>query len=402
MSSRETDTPDIQLPSGFRFAGVHSGLKETANDVAMIVCDAPSTAAGVYTQNLVRAASIDWNRQITPSSVIRGVVINSGNANACTGLQGKQDNRQMASTAAESLGCDAEQVLVLSTGVIGKPLDMDCVCPGIQRAVSQAGPEPQNFLAAADGIMTTDRFRKTDSQTVSIGRSSGTITGMAKGAGMIGPNMATLLAIIVTDWYLSPQTADQVLRNAVNASFNCISVEGHTSTNDAVVLLSSSSGTPVREIDQVTQFQDALTETCIGLARKIPSDGEGASHAIEIRVRGTMTDSDADLIARTVANSALVKTAFTGADPNWGRIVSAAGYSGIEFQLDETSLKLNGHPVFESGQPTPFNAMEVSKDLKLNFDSKIDLCVGSGPGQATHWTSDLTVDYVRLNSEYTT
>ena len=402
MNTQNTDPTEIRLPAGFRFAGIHCGIKETAADLAVISCDAPATVAGVYTQNLVRAASIDWNRQITPSSTLAGIVVNSGNANACTGEQGQRDNQQMASTAAESLGCDADQVLVLSTGVIGQPLPMKCITPGIRQAFSQVGNETADFLGAADAIMTTDRFRKTSSRTVSLGQSNGIITGMAKGAGMIGPNLATMLAILVTDCYLSPQDADELLRNAVNDSFNCISVEGHTSTNDAVLLLSSSRGTPLREAGQVAAFETALTDTCIELARQIPADGEGASHVVEIRVEGTPADIDADRVARTIAQSALVKTAFTGADPNWGRIISAAGYSGVEFELTETSLTLNGHTVFEAGQPTPFDPAAVSRDLRKNRDAVVVLCLGQGPGRATHWTSDLTVDYVRLNSEYTT
>ncbi|MCH2180393.1 MAG: bifunctional glutamate N-acetyltransferase/amino-acid acetyltransferase ArgJ [Mariniblastus sp.] len=402
MNPQTTDSTEIRLPTGFRFAGVHSGIKETAKDLAIIACDAPSTAAGVYTQNLVRAASIDWNRQITPSSIAAGIVINSGNANACTGGQGHRDNQQMAATAAEALGCEADQVLVLSTGVIGQSLPMDCVDPGIRQAASSAGNKTTDFLDAADAIMTTDRFRKTCFRAFSCGDSSGVITGMAKGAGMIGPNMATMLSILVTDCYLSPQDADHLLRKAVNVSFNCISVEGHTSTNDAVLLLSSSQGTPLREAGQVAAFEAALTETCVDLARQIPADGEGASHVIEIRIDGAKTDTDADRIARTIAQSALVKTAFTGADPNWGRIVSAAGYSGVEFDLAETALTLNGHTVFESGQPAPFDPAAVSQDLRQNRDAQVVLSVGQGPGRATHWTSDLTVDYVRLNSEYTT
>ncbi len=401
-NSKANDISDIQLPRGFRFAGVHSGLKTSDLDITAIVCETASTAAGVYTQNLVHAASIDWNRQITPNSNICAVVINSGNANACTGLQGKQDNQQMALTASQSLGCSAEQILILSTGVIGQCLPMDCINSGIQTAVSTAGIDPNDFLNAADGILTTDRFRKVHSQTISIGDSQGTIAGMAKGAGMIGPNMATMLCILMTDWQLTPQLADQTLRNAVNASFNCISVDGHTSTNDAVILLSNSQGTPLNGADQTAAFQHALTETCISLARKIPSDGEGASHLIEILVHGTTNDADANRVARTIASSALVKTAFTGADPNWGRIVSAAGYAGISFNLNETSLQLNGHTVYELGQPVPFDTTTVSQDLRNNFESKVELCVGTGTGQATHWTSDLTVDYVRLNSEYTT
>ena len=399
-STRETD--ELQLPSGFQFSGIHCGLKESANDLSVILCDAPSTAAGVYTQNLVRAASIDWNRNITPTPSIRAVVINSGNANACTGDQGERDNAAMAAAVAKTIGCEPEQIATLSTGIIGHPLPMDRITSGIQMALAEAGSEQQHFLNAVDGIMTTDRFRKTHSESLTMDGSRGVIAGMAKGAGMIGPNMATMLAVVMTDWYLPPQIADQALKKAVDASFNCISVEGHTSTNDAVLLLSSSVGRPIHQTEQIQAFEAALTDSCIALARQIPSDGEGASHLIEIRVRGTQENREADRIARTVANSALVKTAITGADPNWGRIVSAAGYAGVDFNIETTSLQLNGHSLFEAGQPIPFDAAVVSDALSSSFTSLIELRLGSGPGQATHWTSDLTVDYVRLNSEYTT
>lgn len=402
MTAQTTNSSEIRLPSGFRFAGTHSGVKASAKDLAVIACDSPATATGVYTQNLVRAASIDWNRQITPSSTVAGVVINSGNANACTGEQGKRDNQQMAATTAAALGCEADQILVLSTGVIGQSLPMDRLTPGIPEAVSQVGAESPSFLDAADAIMTTDRFRKISSRSFTCDGANLCIAGMAKGAGMIGPNLATMLAILVTDCYLSPRDADRALRSAATASFNCISVEGHTSTNDAVLLLSSSQGTPLREPQQLLEFEANLTETCIDLAKQIPADGEGATHVIEIRVEGATENADADRIARTIAQSALVKTAFTGADPNWGRIVSAAGYAGVAFDLSECSLTLNGHTVFRAGQPTPFDASVVSKDLRQNRDAQVVLSVGQGTGQATHWTSDLTIDYVRLNSEYTT
>lgn len=402
MTDPTHETDELQLPFGFQFSGIHCGLKESANDLSVILCDAPSTAAGVYTQNLVRAASIDWNRNITPTPSIRALVINSGNANACTGDQGVRDNAEMAANVAKTIGCEPEQIATLSTGIIGYPLPMDRITSGIQTALSEAGSERRDFLNAVDGMMTTDRFRKTHSQSLTIGGAHGVITGMAKGAGMIGPNMATMLAVVMTDWYLPPQVADRVLKKAVDASFNCISVEGHTSTNDAVLLLSSSGGQPIHQTEQIQAFEAALTDSCIALARKIPSDGEGASHLIEIHVRGTQENREADRIARTVANSALVKTAIAGTDPNWGRIVSAAGYAGVDFNIETTSLQLNGHGLFEAGQPIPFDATVVSDALSSSFTSLIELQVGSGPGQATHWTSDLTVDYVRLNSEYTT
>ena len=226
---------------------------------------------------------------------------------------------------------------------------------------------------------------------------------MAKGAGMIGPRMATMLGVVMTDAKISAEVAQQILDTATAASFNRISVEGHMSTNDAVLLMASGkSGASISTDADVQQLSNAVTEACVELAKMIPADGEGATHLIQIDVQGAKTDDDADQIARTVAASALVKTAATGNDPNWGRIVSAVGYAGVSLQANEINLKLNGFELFNAGQPVTFDAAEVSKSIGDNFEMMIELSVGSGSGKARHWTSDLTVDYVRFNSEYTT
>lgn len=220
---------------------------------------------------------------------------------------------------------------------------------------------------------------------------------------MIGPNMATMLAVMMTDANLSPKDAQSVLADAADRSFNRISVEGHTSTNDALLLIcSGESGIQIKSDNSLSRFTDELTASCIELAKRIPSDGEGASHLVSINVTGAQSESDADQVARTIAASALVKTAITGADPNWGRIVSAAGYAGVEMTIEQTDLLLNGNVLFKRGQPVPFDATSVSQSMASQFETCIDLNIGSGPGSATHWTSDLTVDYVRFNSEYTT
>jgi glutamate N-acetyltransferase/amino-acid N-acetyltransferase len=231
---------------------------------------------------------------------------------------------------------------------------------------------------------------------------------MAKGAGMIGPNMATMLAILMTDAKLTPEIAQPMLQRIADRSFNCISVEGHTSTNDALLLVASGSvraeldRSDLEEAGFVSTLESELTRLAIELATKIPSDGEGATHLIEIQVTGADTDSDADRIARSVANSALVKTAILGGDPNWGRIVSAAGYCGVAFEPAKVSLHLNGFELFRAGTPVPFNAKEVSDSIRSNFSTRVDLKIGNGDGNAKHWTSDLTIDYVKFNSEYTT
>ena len=394
----------MNLPKGFRYSGVTAGVKASGKkDVALIVSDDGAAAAGVYTQNIVRASSIDWNVAITPSDQLRAIVVNSGNANACTGDEGVSNNRQMAAATSAALGVTPEQVAVLSTGVIGVQLPMEKIENGIQEAVSGLADGEADFRAASEAITTTDKSPKTAQATVTVGGESITIAAMAKGAGMIGPRMATMLGVVMTDAKITPEVAQKVLDTVVAASFNRISVEGHMSTNDAVLLMASGkSGVQISSDADVKQLSAAITEVCIELAKLIPADGEGATHLIQIDVQGTETDDAADQIARTVAASALVKTAVTGNDPNWGRIVSAVGYAGVALQAEQINLKLNGFELFSAGQPVAFEAAEVSKSIGDNFETQIELSVGTGSGKAMHWTSDLTVEYVRFNSEYTT
>ena len=392
------------LPLGFKYSGVSCNIKASAApDLALISTNHPSVAAGVYTQNVVRAASIDWNRELTPTESFQAVVINSGNANACTGQQGIDDNKQMARLAAQAIGAEANHILVLSTGVIGHLLPMDKVSNGIASAASGLSNTQNSFENASQAILTTDKGPKTTFGSLNLDGSKINIAGMAKGAGMIGPNMATMLAIMMTDARISPANAQSVLADVARKSFNRISVEGHTSTNDALLLIcSGQSEVEINSEDHLKKFEASLTESCIDLAKRIPSDGEGATHLVAIEIKGAKNEAQADQAARTIAMSALVKTAITGADPNWGRIVSAAGYSGVEMLIEQTDLAINGHYVFRNGQPIEFDAATVSKSMSENFETKIQLKIGSGTGSAMHWTSDLTTEYVRFNSEYTT
>lgn len=400
----------MHLPKGFRFAGVSAGIKSRAGakDVALIVSDTPCTAAGVYTTNQIVAAPVVLSRSRTPSNRLRGIVINSGNANACTGTQGDKDAAEMTALAAKSVklqGQSSEQdFLVMSTGIIGRHLPMDKIRTGITQAATELGSSETHFLNACDGIMTTDAFRKIADRTAWSSQGTHALVGMCKGAGMIGPKMATMLAIVVTDAPLDCFQAQRMLQAAANRSFNCISVEGHMSTNDSLVLLAS---TPTEDRPALSDadaaiFEAELTELCIELAKKIPDDGEGATHLIEIQIRGANTDADADAIARSIALSNLVKTAITGGDPNWGRIVSAAGYAGVPIQPKRTALKINALPLFDAGEPLPFDAKTVSQSIRSQKLTLIELQVGLGPGTATHWTTDLNSEYVRFNSEYTT
>lgn len=392
-----------ELPLGFLFGSFASGVKPSGKrDLAIIATESTAAMAGVYTQNVVCATSIDWNRAITPSKDFRGIVVNSGNANACTGQQGKVDNETMAGDVAELFGAQAEQFGVLSTGVIGVPLPMEKVRSGISLAFDGIGDQMQDFQNAALAITTTDKSSKIVVDQIEIEGQQIRIAAMAKGAGMIGPNMATMLAIVCTDAMIDASTIQAKLQCVANESFNSISVEGHTSTNDALMLISSQKLKPISSEIGVASFWQKLTSVCVELAKQVPADGEGATHLIQIDVDGAASKEDAERIARTVASSNLVKTAVTGADPNWGRIVSAAGYSGRQIDLKHTTLKLNGHTVFENGEPIAFSEAIVSDSMRSNFETMIHLKVGVGPGAAVHWTSDLTVDYVRFNSEYTT
>jgi glutamate N-acetyltransferase/amino-acid N-acetyltransferase len=393
------------LPRGFRAAGIYSGVKENASrkDLSLVVSDLPAAGVGVYTQNVVYGAPVKLNRERTPSAAIRAVVINSGVANACTGEQGYRDAQRMAALAAETCGAAPEQVLVMSTGVIGRLLPMDKIAAGIAQAATRLADTPEALICAAQGMMTTDTRHKIVSREIQLGHGPVRVTAMAKGAAMIGPNMATMLALVMTDAALDVDDAQHALRDAADESFNCISVEGHTSTSDTVLLLANgAAGGPPLKGSEFAKFQATLVEVCEDLAQSIPADGEGATHLITVEVHGCRTRDDAVKIAKTIADSPLVKTAVAGADPNWGRIVSAAGYAGVDFDPDRVSLHLNGALLYERGVPVPFDEQVVSDDMQAHRNVGIVLLLEEGHCSARFWTSDLTAEYVRLNADYRT
>lgn len=399
------------LPKGFRFAGVSAGIKSRpgAKDVTLIVSDAPASAAGVYTQNQVVAAPVIVCRGRTPLTGARAIVVNSGNANACTGARGLEDAKKMCELAAVEATKSSQssiapgQVLVMSTGVIGRFLPMDRIQDGVRQAASLLAEGQPAFLDASDGILTTDAGRKVTTRSYEHAGRSINIAGMAKGAGMIGPNMATMLCCVLTDAPLEPKQVQQLLQHAANKSFNNISVEGHTSTNDTMLLMANGvAGGPILTGNEEAIFTEHLEAMCIELAKQIPADGEGATHLIEVDVRGARNDADARIIAHTVACSNLVKAAVFGGDPNWGRIVSAAGYAGVPIEGTRLALTLNSIELFRGGEPVAFNAKAASLAIRNSHTTHILLTVGDGPGTCRHWTSDLTLDYVRFNSEYTT
>ncbi|HVX14382.1 MAG TPA: bifunctional glutamate N-acetyltransferase/amino-acid acetyltransferase ArgJ [Pirellulales bacterium] len=394
----------IALPRGYRMAGVYAGVKRNQDklDLGLIVSDRPATAAGVYTQNLVFAAPVKLDRSRTPSDRIRAVVVNSGNANACTGERGDRDAARMAELAAGVAGATADQGLVLSTGVIGEFLPMEKIEAGVAAAAAHLAADEDALVAAARAMLTTDTRHKLASRVVNIAGEEVRIVGMAKGAAMIGPRMATMLGLILTDAALAPATAQQALSAAVEDSFNCISVDGHMSTNDTVLLLANGAAGPRLSDGDLKRFQDALDEVCGELARAIPADGEGATHLVTINVRGCATRASAHRIAKTVAESPLVKTAIAGADPNWGRIVSAAGYAGVPFNPAGVTLRVNGIQLYHAGSPVDFDADRVSNSIRDEYETRVELDFSEGGASVRFWTTDLTAEYVRLNADYHT
>lgn len=401
------------LPKGFQVAGVHCGVKKQAGvlDLALFVSDQPCTAAAVFTQNKVVGAPVKVSRARVPRNSTRAVIINSGNANACTGEKGDADARWMTAEVAGQLGCEADDVLVCSTGVIGQFLPLEKLIAGIPTAFEQLASTPDAFHSVARAMMTTDTVPKQAVRETEWQGQPVRISGCAKGAAMIGPNMATMLSVIMTDAALTPDEADRMLRAAVNQSFNSISVEGHMSTSDTVILLARNPDhSPSRQLvvgeptasGRLGEFQSDLNDLAAELAQAIIRDAEGANHFITIDVTGAKSREEAHRIAKTVAEGPLVKTAIAGGDPNWGRIVSAVGYSGVAIEESEISLRLNGTLLYEAGTPLPFDARAVSKFLKDNRDVSIELILSQGDASVRFWTSDLTAEYVRLNADYTT
>lgn len=387
------------LARGYRFAGIVSGLRSEPDrrDIAVIVSDAPAAAAGVFTQNCVCAAPVQVSRDRLPRPDARAIVVCSGNANACTGEQGLADARRMAQLVAGELQCAPEQVLVASTGVIGRPLPMPILEAGVPKATREVATGRDAFSNAAHAILTTDTGIK-----IATRQTPGfAVTGFAKGAAMIGPNMATMLGFVLTDAAVAPADLHRILKGAAEQSFNSISVEGHTSTNDTVFLLANGSGPPLAGAD-LEAFANEVRQVCVELARKIILDAEGAEHLITIEVEGCRTDAEAKTIAKTIAESALVKTAVFGSDPNWGRVVSAAGYSGVPFEEKDLSLWMGDLLLYRAGTPLPFDASAASSYLKHNREVHFRLRFALGAARCTFYTSDLTTEYVKLNADYTT
>jgi glutamate N-acetyltransferase / amino-acid N-acetyltransferase len=397
----DADLFDVQ---GFRAGAVHAGLKKRRRDVTLIASDRPSTCAGVFTQNAVVAAPILVSRETVKVGTARAIVCNSGCANACTGEQGLKDARRMQEITASLLGIKPSEVLVASTGVIGHLLNMEKVETGITGAFGQLDENERG--AAAEGIMTTDTVAKQIVIEVPIGNRSFRLGGIAKGSGMIAPNMATMLGFFVTDAGCDGATLQKAVKESVDETFNMVSVDHDTSTNDCVMVLANGASqlTVGKEIP-LPVFKQAFDYVAMHLAKTIARDGEGATKLILATVNGAATKKDARLAAKSIINSPLVKSAVHGADPNWGRILCAVGYSGAKVELDQVVLKVGSETeqieLLTRGEPLAFNR-EQARTLLLGEQIHINVDLGLGTQSATAYGCDLSREYVDINAHYTT
>ncbi len=393
---------------GFKVAGVHAGLKKNDGlDFALIMSDHACTAAGTFTKNLVKAAPVQYDKAVLAKNPtgIRAVAINSKNANAVTGEQGMRDAAEMAALVQEANGLEADSTLVMSTGVIGVVMPMEKIRRGVRLASEALGNTHEDAIRASEAIMTTDTRPKRAATQVQLGDVTVTLAGMAKGAGMIHPNMATLLGVVCTDVAITEPALQAALTYAVDRSYNCMSVDGDTSTNDTQVVLANgvAQNNLIDSEDHADfeAFRDALCQVCIDLAKQVAFDGEGATKHVTIQVNGLPNFEDARNIGRTIATSPLVKTALFGRDANWGRVLCAAGYSGTEFDPTQASLWFGDLQLLRDGTPIGVDeeralAILSEKEILITFTLQ------DGPAQATVWTCDFSYEYVSVNADYRT
>ena len=392
----------ITAPAGYRAAGAACGLKPSGLDVALVVSDEPAAAAGLFTTNLAVAAPVVVSREQLERSGGRArvIAVNSRCANACTGAEGLAAAREMVDAAAAAVGCDPAHVLIASTGVIGMRLDTAKVRAGIDAAARSLSRGAH--LDAAQAIMTTDIVPKEAAVRVTTPRGTFTIGGMVKGAGMVEPNLATMLGFLTTDAAVEPAALDAALREAARDTFNAITVDGEPSTNDAVFLLANGASGVAVDDETLPAFAAGLRELCAGLAREIVRGGEGATKLVTVRVSGAASDEEARRTARLIANSPLVKTAIHGGDPNWGRIVAVAGRAGVAFDPDRAAVRIGRVTLYDGETVFAERERAAAEHLKGHeVEVAVDLGVG-GAGTATAWTCDLSADYVRINADYRT
>ena len=398
----------ITAPTGFKAAGLSAGLKPSRKaDLALLLAPEAAVCAGTFTTSVVRAACVDLcaDRLQVTSGRVRAVVTNSGQANACTGERGLADSLRITQAVADRLGFSHDQVLICSTGVIGVPIAMEPLLAAVDPLVNALAPDGGG--AAAQAILTTDLVEKEIALEAVLGGRRVRIGGMAKGSGMIHPNMATMLGYLSCDVAVPSDLWQDMVRRAVNRSFNSITVDGDTSTNDT--FLAFAAGEPLPE-DHLEALEEGLTLVAQHLARSIARDGEGATCLMEVQVEGTDSEAEARQIARTICGSSLVKTAVHGRDPNWGRIVAAAGRAGVAFSADAVALWIGPHQLMSVGQPLPFDRAAASAYLSeracgrylVDDTVQIRLSLGDGTGQGIAWGCDLSDQYVRINADYTT
>ncbi|MHB0875922.1 MAG: bifunctional glutamate N-acetyltransferase/amino-acid acetyltransferase ArgJ [Anaerolineae bacterium] len=407
MALERLDNGSITDVQGIRASGVRAGIKKKAGalDLALVLSDRPASCAGVFTTNRFQAAPVIYDRatiQADPRGV-RAIAINSGCANACTGPEGEEDARRMAALAGAAVGVDGSHVLVMSTGVIGKPLPMDRIESGVVLAAQALSDDGGHDAARA--IMTTDTRPKEVAVRLSLGGHSVTVAGMAKGAGMISPNMATLLSTIVTDAAVAPAALDEMLRYAVGHSFNCVTVDGDMSTNDTLLLLANGAAGNAeiagRDSDGYADLCEAVTTVAVALAQAVAFDGEGATKRVTIEVKGGRSREEARQAAMSVAKSPLVKTAIYGRDANWGRVLCAVGYSGVPVEPAHVELWLGDLHLVKAGRPYDVDEARAAAILEKE-DVTFTVDMGMGDACATVWTCDFSHEYVSINADYRT
>jgi glutamate N-acetyltransferase/amino-acid N-acetyltransferase len=402
MLNFEIKNGSVTSPKGFKAAGINCGLKEKKKDLALIKSDVPATVAAVFTTNRVAAAPVLISRENAAKGTAQAIIINSGGANACTGQQGLADAREMTELTAQMAGIKPELVLVASTGVIGKYLPMNIIRKGITEIVPRLASDGGTI--AAQAIMTTDMHPKNFSVAFELDDKKCTIGAIAKGSGMISPNMATMIMAITTDVNIQARLLQDALKTSVDISLNALTVDGDMSTNDSVFLLAngmSGNYAITSKNENYEKFVAALKAICLKMTRVIAMDGEGATKLVTITVENALNHEQANRAAKAIANSLLVKTAIFGMDPNWGRVISATGASGVEMNLEAVSIRFAGITVAENGAAIPFDFPAMKKAL-ADKEIAINISLGMGNHSATVYTCDLTYDYVKINAEYHT
>lgn len=403
MFSEKSAAAGVTFPRGFKAAGVRAGIKKSGNlDLALIYTEKEAAVAGVFTPNAVAAAPVIVSREVVKDGRAHAIVANAGCANACTGETGLANARRMAAIAAAEVGCAPEEVLVGSTGIIGVNLPMDKLAAGIRAAAAELSENGSSN--AGNAIITTDTYSKACSCEAEIGGVPVRFGAIAKGSGMIQPNMATMLCYITTDANISSQLMQKALSEIVEVTFNMISVDGDMSTNDTVLVLANgASGTAeIRDgSPEYEKFYGVLKEICQELSKRIAADGEGATKFLTINVSGTKTFADAKAVAMSIAKSPLVKTAFFGEDPNWGRVICAVGYAGVPMSPEKTVISFGGIPVYANGLGADFDE-EAVRRVMAEHDIVIDVEMGMGDAGATVWSCDFSYEYVKINGEYHT